>query len=217
MSRYSRPSYALALGILALAGLSGVSCSSRASDSFFLEKAALAEIQTHVSLRQSSSLERSGALAKEFVLSGHRIVSGDGTVLALREFTGGSIFSPDHGRFWKLTIFLPFPIDDNEVSINLDTGNPIIAYWSQGSSNFPGKSGCHGYASGGQMKLKKQSNSQLSTELALRFDLVSPGGWKKECGPLPFNDKLVLGKRDVQSLTPWEGKPGAHAYEESIR
>lgn len=203
--------------ISALITVGTAGCSTRGVDSFFVDKAALVELKTHDSMRLPGSLERSGAIGKELVLSGHRITSGEGMVIAYREFSSGLVFRADQAQFAKLTVFLPFLVHEKEMFLNLSEQKNIIAYWSKGSSNFPGKSGCHGYTSGGTIRLTKKDQDQFLVELSLQFNLVSPGGWKKECGLFDFNDPLILKEINLPNLTPWEGKRGEHIYDESMR
>lgn len=217
MPKFIRPSNALVTLVLTVATASSGGCSSRVADSFYVENATLVERNIHGSMRQSGSLERAGSVGKELVLSGHRIIAGEGTVIAYREFDRGHMLLPDQAQFAKLTILVPVSLREKEVVLILGEQKGVIAYWSRGASNYPGKSGCHGYASDGKVRLTQRQDDQLLAEVSLKFNLVSPGGWKKECGPFDFNDQLIIEKRNVQDLTTWEGKLGTHPYDESIR
>lgn len=192
-------------------------CALRQVDSFYLDRAAMSEVDLHKSAKQAIALNKPPKTSSEFVITGHRIIDGSGTVIAYRAFSSGELFFVDQATFQKLTIFLPFSLSNDLTEVSLSEREDVIAYWSSGSSNFPGKTGCFGYVSNGRVRLSRITNTELSADLLITFDLVSPGGWKKECGRFVFNESMILKKRDVNALTPWEGTVGAHIYDESIR
>ena len=177
----------------------------------------MAEMDLHKTTRQAIVLNKPTKIISEFVITGHRIMEGNGTVVTYRTFSPGGPFFVDQAAFQKLTIFLPFSLSNDLPEVNIGDREDMIAYWSNGSSNFPGKTGCFGYASGGRIRLSRISSTDLSAELFITFDLVSPGGWQKECGKFVFNENVILQRKDVNTLTPWEGTAGAHIYDESIR
>jgi hypothetical protein len=189
------------------------------TDSFYVENASLSELQDH---RAAQPLvvrgTRPAALKEYFGLSGHRIVPGIGTVLAYRAFSGGLIPLVDQGGFEKLTVVLPANFSKNVgENISLSEGGKVIVFWSRGSSNFPGESGCYGYASSGSIIVATIARDTITADLDMILRSISPGGWEKECGTLAFKKTLTLDRKTVQQLTPWEGTSGSHIYDESIR
>lgn len=184
-----------------------------------LLKSASIDMDAHKTIRNSMiSKKGERTIDKEFVITGHRISKGSGTVLAYRVFNSGKPFIPDTAGFEKLTIYLPVDITEKIKTIDFcDGNNNAIAFWSNGSSNFPGHSGCFGYASSGTIHIKPVSNEEILADVDINFNLESPGGWTKDCGKFEFKKSLLFKEKDIHSLTPWEGNVGTHIYEESIR
>ena len=191
-------------------------CTVRQVDWFLVEQASMAEASLH-QLAKGSKRNWFAKAQPEFVITGHRIAAGDGAIIAYRAFSHGMLPLVDQAQFKKLTIFLPFALSDRLIEINLAGEEKAIAFWSNGSSNFPGESGCFGYASGGSIRLKKITNEEVFVNLSLSFDLVSPTNLNEGCSHFEFKESLTLRKEKVTSLTPWEGAVGVHLYDESIR
>jgi len=191
-------------------------CTTTKVDSFFLENAAISNLNYHSMLKNSISEDSKLQPDDTFVITGHRIEEGDGVVIGYREFASGMIPLTDQATFEKLTIYLPLSLWINKKEISLaDEG--IIAFWSNGASNFPGKSGCFGYASSGKVYISSVTNNEAHIDLNATFDLFSPGGWSGDCGKFSLHRKIALRKMIVSSLTPWDGSIGNHIYDESIR
>src|SRR5437879_2331377 len=93
-------------------------CAIRQVDSFLVEQATMAEASSH---RQGKGLTRNwfAKARPEFVITGHRIATGDGTIIAYRIFSRGMLPFVDQAEFKKLTIFLPFSLSDGPKEVNL--------------------------------------------------------------------------------------------------
>ena len=188
------------------------------TDSFYIENASLSELQDH---RAAQRLIYRGTtpegLKDYFQLTGHRVVPGMGTVLAYRAFSRGVIPLVDQAGFEKLTIVLPDNLTNTvENRIVISDGGEAIVFWSRGSSNFP-RIGCYGYAVSGSITVTNKARDTLVADLDMILRSISPGGWEEECGTFAFKKALVLDRKTVQQLTPWEGTAGSHIYDESIR
>jgi hypothetical protein len=141
-----------------------------------------------------------------------------GTVLAYRAFSTGVIPLVDQAGFEKLTIVVPDNLANTvQNKIVLSDGSEAIVFWSRGSSNFPGMSGCYGYAVSGSMTVTNKARDTIAADLDMILRSISPGGREEGCGTFAFKKALILDRKTVQQLTPWEGTSGSHIYDESIR
>ena len=189
------------------------------TDSFYIERATFSQLDAHRMLRTKVLQDtRSPERIEDFVLTGHRIATNDAMVLAYRTFSRGFIPFVDQSHFEKLTVLLP--ADFSKVvggKIMFKGNSEAIAFWSQGSANFPGKSGCYGYGSDGSFTISSIREDSISGAIDLTIRSISPAGWEKECGTYVFKKALVFSKKSFQQLTPWDGGLGSHIYDESIR
>jgi hypothetical protein len=156
---------------------------------------------------------------REFVVTGHRVTPGTGTVLALRRYYGSGKLRTDKGEFEKLTIHLPeipslSKSEGGNVKFAVNDGS-VNAYYSTGSSSFPGRSGCFGYAADGQVMIVDSSSEILIVHVMLDIPLYSPGGWKEECTLKHIDQELLLEVKHADELTAWDGKRGEHIYDET--
>ncbi len=189
-------------------------------DSFYIENATLAEIEDHRLLRDSvvQKNERLGLANEYFVITGHRIISDGGIVFGHRLFSSGAIPLLDQASFQKLSIYIPFSVTDQRLNaISIKENKDVFIFWSKGPSNFPRGSGCYGYATDGHVTFMRISDEEISAELNITIDTVSPGGWKKDCDRLELMKTISFKKKLASALTPWEGRQGTHVYDESIR
>ena len=189
------------------------------TDAFYVEHATLSHLKEHHTLRTTAIQgTRSTERIEDFMLTGHRITADGALVLAYRTSSGRAISLVDQAHFEKLTILLPAnfsKVVGSETVFQDDS--EAMAYWSKGSANFPGKSGCYGYGSSGSLTITGISTNSITAAIDLTIQSVSPAGWKSECEKLLFRKTLVFEKRLVQDLTPWDGTMGAHIYDESIK
>ncbi len=192
-----------------------VSCATQRQDDLIVLGAGLSHASEHSALQRSVANSPPKTIDKQFVITGHRISEGKGVVLAIRKFSSGIAFRTDQAAFQKITIYLP--LSKPHGRINLSETEGVVAYLSSGSSNFPGTSGCYGYAYDGTLDFLKETNDKVTVFINIMFNLFSPRGWTKECGPLSVQETLTFDKRAVSSLTPWEGRAGKHVYDEILR
>ncbi len=109
---------------------------------------------------------------------------------------------PDQSGFEKLTIFLPSDAARRPGEVNIDGSENAFAFWSKGNQHFPG-SACFGYASLGTIRFERIDAQRVWARVSLAFDSV--GLWRDRCRRVVFDKRLVLTRKQVADLTPWEG------------
>ncbi len=188
-------------------------CVRLKSNSFFIEGASMQNVELHEQACQAIITNKLPPIEREFVVTGHRISEGEGFIIASRIFNQSRWV--DQAEFEKLTIYIPagLPLDGSNISLRT---SGVIAFFSTGSANFPGQTGCFGYASDGLVNVISHLPNQVSVRILAFFQLTSPGGWENDCGKFNYDQSLVLKRKDVKSLTSWEGAPGKHIYDESM-
>jgi hypothetical protein len=192
------------------------SCAAPNKTAFFVEGASLSGLSDHNRLRLAIENEDAITVSKEFVVTGHRLVSGLGMVIGVREFSKGTILNSDTSAFRKLTIYMPDPMATTKSTLSLKLDKSVIVFMSHSSANLPGITGCFGYASDGTLNLKSISPSEFMVDLDLIVDLKSPRGWKKECQQFHYVDHLTMQRKELNELSPWEGVVGKTLYDETI-
>lgn len=205
-----------AIYLAALVALQG--CAHASEEWFIVRGASIEQLSKHDELNKtflSKSPRRLGYDDKEFVVTGHRLKQGDGTVLGFRSFESGALV--DSASFLKITVLLP----DSDISAGREVSIPnaagAMAYYSTSSSNFPGAGGCFGYASEGLIKVQSVSESNATIAIDLQFRLASPLGASGECGDgRRVTGTHVLRRIQFQQLTPWQGIAGKSLYDETI-
>ncbi len=199
---------------MALAGMSlHLSCASR-SEYFVVRGASLTALEQHTALASQIVQGREVSGLGDLVLSGHEITGGPGTVLAWRSFTPGIPIATDQGAFTKISIYIP-GFSEGPMAVELGETSGVVAFYSSGSSAFPGRSGCVGYARRGSIRLGMSAGGERTVELQLEVDRRSPSGWAEECGGLEIKQRGRAVLRTQESLTPWQGARGQHPYDES--
>ena len=101
------------------------------------------------------------------------------------------------------------------TTLQLSDAPGAIAFFSSGSSAFPGQSGCVGYARRGSIQIEASTAGERVIAMRLDVDGKSPAGWKGECGPFVFEQHHPFQQKSVEALTAWEGATGENAYQES--
>jgi len=190
-------------------------CAHNTSEYFFTPSASLAEDWGHGQQGKTSSVGLSVG-QREFVVTGHRLIAGLGMVLAIRRFASGSPFLTDQASFEKLTVALPRTVDRSAEDFVVDKGETALAFYSFGSSNFPGSGGCFGYAKQGNIRIIKYTPERITARLTLLFLLTSPGGWQKECSEKQIDQEFEFTVKPFDQLTTWDGKAGRHIYDETM-
>ena len=209
MLRVAKRPVSLAVSYLLLAG-----CASQTKSDLIVFDARLSQESQHAALQQAIAKSAPRRIDENFVLAGHRISGGSGVVLAIREFSSGSLLRTDRAAFRKLTIYLPQT--NLRGRINLAEIDGVVAYWSSGSSAMPGKSGCYGYARSGTLDVAGETKDTVTVSISATFDSYSPAGWDKECESYSVQETATFVKRNVQDLTPWEGRAGEHISDEAF-
>lgn len=198
--------------------------------SFFVEKASLSDIDSHEIARRgliTQNIAKSSdtktlfvtgdkAIHEDFVIAGHRIIEGEGTVIAIRTFFIIPFWPnpvSDAETFEKVTILLPFSSFGDHGSVRVDDQD-VVVYWSGGQSAFP-RAGCLGYGTAGDIRYQRLSDSEVTVALNITFDAFT-GIFGEECRRSDIEEELTLQRKSVGELTTWEGRPGSHIYEESL-
>src|SRR5437016_6134971 len=158
--------------------------------------------------------DKSTRLPDELVITGHRVIEGDETVIGYRVWSRTLIPIPDMARFEKLTILLRTTNDEARFDVE---GDKVLAFWSEGGAAFWRQTGCLGYASHGFVRLERAKEEQVRVTVSLLFDLRSPHGWDKECGRRQVKKCFLVREKKVKDLTPWEGSAGATISDEAVR
>lgn len=208
------------LALCATSLLLGYGCASVDEEWFVAPQADLQEESRHHDLSLAfgtKGVARLGYEGQEFVVTGHRIKSGDDFILAFRRFDRGSSWLVDQATFTKLTASIPQAFFKPGGEIHFPGSSNAIAYYSASSSNFPGAGGCFGYASRGLIKVLSVAESEATVQLNLTFSLSSPVGSPKECGEQNIQGLFTVPIIQVARLTPWQGVAGKAIYEETIK
>lgn len=187
----------LLAAITAISVMNATGCSTTSRSSFYVEHASLVKVDSSAKGREDFTD------ANALPIAMHRLQKGDGVVIGVREFSGGSMFTVDDESFRKMTIFIA---ESTLASghYSLTDGN-AIAYLSQGGSAKP-SGGCFGRAKDGRVVIKKVDNSSVHLALTASFEMSSPLGWPGTCAPKELDIALEVEKREFEQLTAWEGR-----------
>ena len=201
----------------ALLGLQA--CAHVDEQSFYVTRASLQEDARHQQLSKMFVSKQTHLKYedKEFVVTGHRIATGTGTVLAFRGFAPGPPFLVDQAGFQKITIYLPSVALKEGSEVHISDSGGAMAFYSTSSSNFPGSGGCFGYASTGSIAVISVSDPEITAKVDLLFRLSGPLGTAlSDCDDKRIQATYTARKLQVQELTPWQGAAGKHIYDETI-
>ena len=177
---------------------------------FFIEReATLTELPTHetfrpylVGLARNENVPT--VFLRGFPIVGHRLKRGDATIISYRKYIDLGGMGTDRSLYEKLTIFLPPEVAiDGSGNIDITSAEDILAFWSRGSSDFPHNAPCVGYADRGRIKYSRSSDDwvYMSIELSIGFVDIT----EANCRPFAYSEEWMFERRDVDSLTPWEG------------
>ena len=142
---------------------------------------------------------------RRFVLNGHRIVRGEGDVLAIRREDSGVPWRTDQASFRYLTIYFPKGQFRTDAPIRFGHRDGPLAFFSRGSLNMPGTNGCYGYGKRGTVTLHKLSGEVFRASLDLTVVLTSPLGFQSECGT-----EEIRWEADAREVGVAELKDAAH-------
>jgi hypothetical protein len=194
-------------------------CTTVREQSFYVKEASLQEGARHRELAKRFVARKTHLDYddKVFVVTGHRIAAGQGTVLAFRSFAPGSPFVVDQAGFFKITIYVPVATLSEGMELRVPGSDGALAFYSNGSSNFPGSGGCFGYASAGSIKVLKISQPDVTVRADLQFALSGPlGAALSDCEDKKVQSTYIARQVRLEEITPWQGKPGQHIYDETL-
>lgn len=129
---------------------------------------------------------------RRFVLSGHRVVRGEGDILTFRGQDSGVPWKTDQASFRYLTIYFPKGYFQTETPIRFGSPGGPFAFFSRGSLNMPGTNGCFGYGRQGSISLKKLPDDTIKVILDLKMGLASPLKFQGECGAEEIHRELEV-------------------------
>lgn len=205
--------------LVSLFGILG--CAAVNEQWFFVPMASIQELELHRQLIRVFASNKPPSLGyenKEFVVLGHRITEGNEVVIAFRKFDSGQPFLVDAAQFLKVTVLVPQSLfkSGEEIVFPDVEKKGVIAYYSEGSSSFPGAGGCFGYATKGMIQVESVSETEAKFRLNLQFKLSSPLGSRSGCA-----DKAIQGlfngeKIPLSRLSAWQGVPGKSIYDETL-
>jgi hypothetical protein len=143
----------------------------------------------------------------------HRIENGDAVVIAQRNHTRDSKGSPL--LFEKVTLALT-QLELPEIGGSKEFQN-LRVFYSTGSAEFAGKSGCFGEILNGEVVVQRMAIDKLKIKIQGSAELSSPLGWKSECGLVQLRKEFFATKREFTQLSPWDGNPieGANVWAEA--
>ena len=149
---------------------------------------------------------------REAALACHRLIAGDKLVVAMRHRLGSAW--GDRGSFQKLTITLPSSTKPGDSYLVDST--QIKAFFSSGSSAFPGKVDCYGFATSGDIVVKRVDTRRVVVRLRATFDQQSSVASRK-CTARTVDLKLSGAIKPLAGLSAWEGvrKPGDSPFREA--
>jgi len=141
------------------------------------------------------------------LLTGHYIESGTNTVLIIRKYDKGSIFSVDDEIFQKLTIQL----DEFEIGtpISASTSGLLINYSKGVSGQIRRGDGRYSTSTRGSLTVMKQVENKMEVKIDLQFEVIPTEAFSI-LGPINenINGYYVFKKIKIDDLTPWLGTPG---------
>ncbi|MCH8219310.1 MAG: hypothetical protein IH892_21355 [Planctomycetes bacterium] len=146
----------------------------------------------------------------------HRVREGRGTVLGYRWWSEGSPVVIDDEKYRKVTIWHRDGLPDEGV-VSLDD-EAMLALYSSGGSAWP-EIGCYGRISTGTLRFRTYDEDHVLADLDVSLRPKETGRIDKEdngwCEPVDLRLRLVLGRTEVEKLTPWEGSAADHIYGET--
>lgn len=145
--------------------------------------------------------------ADTVALAGHRIVRGDGAVIAYQHAWGlrePDQYPPEAG-FEKFTLYLAAPLAGASGSITLGDESGAFAFWSTGPANPPWDNACIAYATEGRVDYRRKGE-QMELNLALEMQPVRAGtGQPAGCEPVRIKQRVSAHIGEVDYLNAWRG------------
>jgi len=195
----------------------GVTACSTETDAFYVENASAQDLQSHTATKDRDAAKWGYEITLRIGLSGHRITSGNGTVIAYRS-QSHVLISRDSLTYEKLTIFLGNQLVGDSGVLEIGGTSSAIAFWSVGDAMFGSQSDCVGWATTGEVKYEILSPDKIDVETWANFRPVSlDRHLKSHCRKFNFRNHAILERKDVLSLTPWDGRSSKNISDEAIR
>jgi hypothetical protein len=143
-------------------------------------------------------------------VTAHRLESGRGAVIALREYEPS--FDFDAQIYSKLTIHFPRGLPNDTHEYDVGSGEARVIF-SEGGSAWP-EAGCHGTGRSGTIRYVPLGFGWAKVEIDSNIATDDRFG-SKRCGSLRVHRRQFVRQRELSSLTPWEGRPGSYIYDET--
>lgn len=163
----------------------------------------------------------------QFLLKQHRIGEGKGTTIAIRKFgslqpckkkTNSSNWKPmqsDTAQYEKLTLFFPAFLNDDETKRTF-TKNEFTGFISSASAVWL-RGGYFGVIQDGIVTVNRVDADSLEVKIQLRYDKLGTSEDYKSSPDQIIKEKYIIKRKNIQDLTPWEGKAGKELEDESYR
>ncbi len=187
-------------------------CGWRGYQAFYVEHAALENPFLYKNMIKELRENKHGNGNANMPVMAHRIVPGEGVVIAYRSWSPGSIFVVDDESYEKMTIYMPGSLP-SEGEIKLEDNPNIITVYVLGGSAWP-KHGCYGTATKGVLHFTPESLERMQAEVSFQADLTNAFSGDS-CEQIIFNKKFTIHKKLIKDLSPWEGRPSDRIRQET--
>ena len=183
------------------------------SSSFYVERADLQEPGIYTAAEIQHSLTAPDSDGTEYIpVRGHRIAPGTARIIAYRWWSPGNPLIIDDEHFEKISIRLPR--STGPASGAFAIGDPgVVVTYTDGGSAWP-RSACFGEATRGSVRYRSLGGHLLKVTLEAEGELHGMSS-RAQCGSFNISRTLNAKSRNVNTLTPWDGRPGTHIYDET--
>lgn len=173
----------------------------------YIPRAESADAALLEATRQALANGRTPATVATVALAGHRLVSGEGAVIAYHHVWGLSEpgqYPPEAG-FEKLTIFLAAPLEGESGTVELGVKSGSFAFWSTGQSNPPWDMACIGYATEGRIGYRR-NRDRMDMDLSMRIRPVHAESVETgSCEPVDIRTRASAWIGSTDHLNAWDG------------
>ena len=178
----------------------------------YVEHAALENPSLYKNMNKELQEKKAENGKTNFPVMGHRIVPGEGTVIAYRAWSPGSIFVIDDEHYEKVTIYMSGSLLGN-AEINIEDNPNIIVLYVSGGSAWP-KHGCYGTSTNGFLRYNPTLFGGMEAEISFRANLTNAFSGDP-CEQIMFHKKFKIEKKLLTDLSPWEGRPSSRIIQET--
>lgn len=204
--------------MIVILALSTTACAHVDEQWIYVNRASLIGINEHKILSEFEKNKLKNKLdydERDFVVSGHRVGVGDGSIIAMRNYDSGGLLRVDAGGFYKITIYIPVQNIEEGYKINIPNDKGIVAFISWGNSSFPGISGCYGYGDNLNLHVESVSDTSIKFSLHMRMHMLKSPGAIGICKDETIDGTFTAKKIHLNVLTHWQGAPADTIYEET--